>query len=45
MSEEKTTVTTEKTETVAAPVTTDAAQAKDVVTAEETVTLTEVKDD
>lgn len=41
MSEEKTTVTTEKSETVAAPVTTDASQAKDAVVAESTETVTE----
>lgn len=39
MSEEKTTVTTEKTETVAAPVTTDATQAKEPVEVTETTSV------
>ena len=41
MSTEKTTTVTEKSETVAAPVTTDADQAKDAVAVESTETTTE----
>lgn len=45
MSEEKTTVTTEKSDIVAAPVTTDAEQAKDSVPVETTETTTVTKED